>query len=149
MGLKLTIDQDFKQALLARDKLKAETLRSLRNAILNEEINQDARQNGLSDQDIINCLKTEARKRQEAANMYMQAGSTERANQELAEKAIIDQYLPEDMPEEEVRRLVDVVISESGTVTAKDMGKIISEVKKRSNNLANGALIAKIVKSKL
>lgn len=149
MSLKQTLDQDLKQALLGGDKLKSETLRVVKSTILNEEIARGKREEGLSDEEILGCLKKEAKKRQEAADLYEKAGSTERADKEKAEKQIIEAYLPAAMPESEVETLIDQAVSEHGEITQQTMGIIIGEVKKASNGAADGAVIAKLVKAKL
>jgi len=143
------IDKDLKQALLSGDKPKAETLRGLKSALLNEAIAQNARDSGLSDELIQKTLAKESKKRQEAADLYKQGGSAERAEQELAEKAIIDAYLPEQMGEAELAVIVDEEISKAGQPTTQDMGRIIGAVKARTAGQADGGLIAKLVKEKL
>src|SRR3954447_144609 len=96
------IEQDLKSALLAGDKAKTETLRNIKSALLNEAISQGARETGLSDDQIQKILARESKKRQEAADLYKQGGADDRASAELAEKTIIDAYLPEQMDEEQV-----------------------------------------------
>ena len=95
MSLKQVIDQDLKEALLAGDRLKADTLRMIKSVILNQEIAQNKRDSGLDDQEVIACLQKEAKKRQEASDLYIKAGSVERSKKELDEKKVIEAYLPE------------------------------------------------------
>lgn len=143
------IERELKTALLAGDKPKAETLRGLKSAILNEAIAQNARHTGLPDDQIQKILSKESKKRQEAADLYTQGGSAERASAELAEKAIIDAYLPEQLAESEVAKLVEQEIAAAGNPTMADMGKIIGVVKSKTGGQADGALIARLVKEKL
>jgi uncharacterized protein YqeY len=143
------IERDLKTALLAGDKAKAETLRGLKSAILNEAIAQNARDSGLSDEQIQKILARESKKRQEAAELYKQGSSEERASAELSEKAIIDAYLPEQMAEAEVAKIVGEEVAKAGSPTMQDMGKIIGAVKAKTAGQADGALIAKLVKEKL
>ncbi len=149
MGLKLQIDQDLKQALLSGQKEKAGTLRILKSSILNEEIATGARDQGLSEEAIQICLKKEAKKRQEAADLYTKVGSQDRADKELSEKAFIEVYLPKAMSEDEVSKLVDQAIASIGEVSPSTMGQIIGSVKKASAGSADGAVIARLVKEKL
>lgn len=149
MSLKAQIDNDLKQALLSGDKQKATTLRGLKSVILNEEIRLGERDNGLSDNAVIQCLQKESKKRQEAADLYIQAGSVERADQESAEKVIIDAYLPEQMSEEKIQQFVDAAIAKEADVSPALMGKIIGAVKAEAGPAADGAIIARIVKEKL
>jgi uncharacterized protein YqeY len=143
------IERDLKTALLAGDKTTAETLRGLKSAILNEAISQNARDSGLTDEQIQKILSKESKKRQEAADLYKQGGSEPRAQAELAEKTIIDGYLPEQMGEEQVAKIVDQQIAAAGSPTMQDMGKIIGSVRAQTGSQADGALIARLVKEKL
>ena len=143
------IEKDLKEALLAGDKAKVETLRGLKAAILNEAVAQNARDTGLADADIQKILAKESKKRQEAADLYKQGGSDERASQELAEKAIIDNYLPEQMDEAEIAKLADEAIAATGAAGMQDMGKVIAAVKAKTGGAADGSVIARIVKEKL
>lgn len=143
------IDQDLKQALLGGDKAKAETLRGLKSALLNEAIAQNARDSGLSDEQTQKVLARESKKRQEAADLYKQGGSAERAAAELAEKTTIDAYLPEQLSEAEIAKLVDEEINKAGSPGPQDMGRIIGAVRGRAGAAADGAAIARLVKEKL
>jgi uncharacterized protein YqeY len=143
------IEKDLKQALLAGDKPKAETPRGVKSALLNEMISQGARDSGLSDEQVQKILARESKKRQEAADLYKRGGSQERADAELAEKAIIDAYLPEQMSEEEIAKIVDEEIAKAGQVSLQDMGRIIGAVRDRTAGQADGSLIARLVKEKL
>ena len=143
------IDKDLKEALLGGDKAKAETLRNVKSALLNEAISQGARDTGLSDEQIQKILAKESKKRQEAADLYKQGGAQDRADAELAEKEIIDSYLPEQMSEDQVAQIVDQEIQKAGSPTMQDMGRIIGAVRGRAGSTADGGLIAKLVKEKL
>ena len=143
------IEKDLKEAMLSGDKQQAETLRGLKSAILNETINQNSRDTGLSDEQIQKILARESKKRREAADLYKQGGSDERADAELTEKAIIDGYLPEQMNESEIAQLVDQAISNTGAAGPQDMGKVIGAVKAQAAGSADGTLIARITKEKL
>jgi uncharacterized protein len=143
------IERDLKTALLAGDKAKTETLRGVKSALLNEVISQGARETGLSDDQIQKILARESKKRQEAADLYKQGGADDRAAAELAEKVIIDAYLPEQLGEAELVVLVDEEVAKAGSPTVQDMGRIIGAVRTRAGGTADGALIAKLVKEKL
>jgi uncharacterized protein YqeY len=147
--VKEQIDKDLKEALLAGDKPKVETLRGIKAAILNEEVAQNTRDSGLSDDQIQNILAKESKKRQEAADLYKQGGSPDRADAELAEKGIIDSYLPEQMSEEDIAKLADEAITATSASGIQDMGKVIGAVKAKAGNSADGSVIARIVKEKL
>lgn len=143
------IERDLKAALLSGDKRKAETLRGIKNALQYEAVAQGAQASGLGDGQIQKVLAREAKKRQEAADLYQKAGENERAAAELAEKEIIDGYLPEQMSEEELAKIVDEEIAKSGASTPAGMGKVIGAIKSRAGAQADGATIARLVKEKL
>jgi uncharacterized protein YqeY len=143
------IDKDLKRALLSGDKPKVETLRIIKSALLNEAISQGARETGLSDEQIQKILARESKKRQEAADLYQKGGAADRATAELAEKTIIDAYLPEQMDEEQVATIVDEEITKAGSPSMQDMGRIIGAVRAKTGGTADGALIARLVKEKL
>ncbi|MCA9343909.1 MAG: GatB/YqeY domain-containing protein [Candidatus Nomurabacteria bacterium] len=149
MSLKQVIDQDLKEALLAGDRLKADTLRMIKSVILNQEIAQNKRDSGLDDQEVIACLQKEAKKRQEASDLYIKAGSVERSKKELDEKKVIEAYLPEMMSDSELIELTRNIISKHGSASIQDMGVIIKSVKESSDGRADGARIASIVKDQL
>lgn len=143
------IEKDLKEALLSGNKAKVETLRNVKSALLNEAISQGARESGLPDEQAQKILARESKKRQEAADLYQKGGAPDRAAAELAEKAVIDSYLPEQMSEAEVEKIVDDEIAKAGQVSMQDMGRIIGAVRSRAGSSADGAMIAKLVKEKL
>jgi len=143
------IESDLKAALLAGDKSKVETLRGLKSAILNEAIAQGTKDSGLSEEQMQKVLARESKKRAEAADLYKKGGNNERAEAELAEKALIDGYLPEQVDESQITAAVDEEISKIEAPSISDMGKIIGAVKVKLGAAADGATIARIVKEKL
>jgi uncharacterized protein YqeY len=149
MNLKDKIDQDVKAALLGGDKERALTLRNIKAAILNEEVAKGIRDSGLPDDQIIAILQKEAKKRQESADLYIQGGNQEKASAELSEKKIIEEYLPAQLSEDEVKELIDVVETEQGAVTKETMGATIAAVKQKSGGAADGATIARLVRERI
>jgi hypothetical protein len=143
------IDSDLKAALLAGDKTKVETLRGLKSAILNETIALGAKDAGLTGEQIQKVLARESKKRAEAAELYKKGGSSERAEAELAEKAIIGAYLPAQVDESQIAVAVDEEISKFDSPALADMGKIIGAVKGKLGAGADGATIARLVREKL
>lgn len=144
--LKDTLNQDIKTALLGGDKLKAEVLKALKSAILYEEVALKVRDTGLPDDKILVVLAREAKKRAESAEIYKNAGHPDRADVELAEKAIIDEYLPKQLTDEELTQIVGDVIA---SMDNPQMGSVIGAVKAKVGTSADGGRIAATVKSKL
>lgn len=148
--IRAQLDDDIKAALLAGDKLRVETLRGLKTVVLYADVATKTRDSGGIDDDAITALLAkEAKKRQESADLYIQGGSTERADKELAEKKIIEEYLPQQLSDEELGKLVDEAVAATGATEAKDMGKVIGFVKAKAGNTADGAAIAKLVADRL
>lgn len=143
------IEQDLKQALLAGDSRRVSTLRGLKSVLLNVKVATGKRESGLSDEEVQPILSKEAKKRQESADLYVQGGDQARADAELAEKAIIDEYLPAQLSEAEVAGLVEEAIQATGATEQKDMGKVIGAVRAKAAGSADGALIARLAKEKL
>lgn len=139
----------LKQALLQRDSETATTLRGLKSVILNAEVAAGKRDTGLDNDEVVALLQKEAKKRQEAAAIYADAGDEARAAKELSEKDIIAQFLPEQLDETAVAQLVEGAIAELGASTMQDMGKVIGAVKAKAGAAADGGVIARIVKEKL
>ncbi len=147
--IKQKLTDDIKTAMLAGDSLRLECLRGLKSAILYAEVAAGKRDEGLSDDEIVTLFAKEAKKRQESADLYIQGGSQDRADKELSEKAIIEEYLPEQMSEDDIAQIIDAVIAESGASGMQAMGQVIGLVKQRSGNAADGSVIARLVKEKL
>lgn len=147
--LEQTLEQDIKAAMLAKDSAKVTILRGLKSVILNAKVAQGKRESGLTDEEVLPILAKEAKKRQESADIYKQAGDQARADQELLEKSIIETYLPAQLSETDIAAIIDTVISEQSINGPLQMGQVIGEVKKRTQGSADGALIAQLVKQKL
>jgi uncharacterized protein YqeY len=149
MMIKQQIDTDLKAAMLSGDKTLATTLRGLKSVILYAEVAAGKREEGLDGTVITDLLAKEAKKRQESADLYQRGGSQERAQAELAEKKVIERYLPAQLSDEELITLVDQAIVEVGANGPQAMGQVIGKVKQASKGQADGARIARLVKERL
>ena len=147
--LKQKIEQDLKDALLSGDKQRATTLRSLKSAILYAEVAKGSREQGLGDEEVVPILVKAAKQRQESADLYVQGGSQQRADAELAEKTLIESYLPKQLSDDELRALVAEAIATAGEPSPQAMGAIIASVKQKTQGAAEGARIAQLVKEGL
>jgi len=137
------INQDLKQAMLARETAKVDTLKMIKTAIQMAGIEAKG---DLSEDQIIAVLKKESKKRAESAEMFAKGGNETKAADELAEKALIDAYLPEQMSEEKIAEIVDGVIAEVGK---DNMGQVMGAVMKQVAGQADGGVVSKIVREKL
>lgn len=147
--LEQQLEQDIKAAMLAKQADKVTTLRGLKAAILSVKVAQGTRGEDMPDDQVITLLSKEAKKRQESADLYLQGGNQPKADAELAEKAIIEAYLPEQMDEADILACVDDVIAELEAKDIKAMGQVIGMVKKKVGAAADGAVVARLVKQRL
>jgi len=147
--LEKRIEQDLKTALLAGDRLRIDTLRSIKSALLYFKVEKGKRDSGLSVEEEIAVLARESKKRTESADLYIQGGNQEKAATELAEKKIVDQYLPEQLSEDELLKIIVATIKELNVHDQSAMGKVIATVKQKTGGAANGGLIARLVKENL
>lgn len=149
MPLKDKIQDDTKAALLGGDRFVGDTLRNLKAAILNEEVAQGKRDEGLSDEEIEKIIAREVKKRNESITIYETNGRPELAENERKEAEIIARYLPVQMSEDELRAIIETKITELGVSGPQAMGQVIGAVKQQVGNSADGALVARIVKDTL
>ncbi len=147
--LKKQIDQDLKSAMLARDSQLVTTLRGLKSAILYAEVAAGKREQGLDEGELVSLLQKEAKKRQESADLYAQGGNKEKEQAELAEKEVIEGYLPKQLTDEELRQVVNRVVDTINEEGPSALGRAIGQVKKEVGARADGARIAQIVKEEL
>jgi uncharacterized protein YqeY len=147
--LEQRLEDEIKTALLAGEKDKVTTLRTLKASLLSYKVAEGKRDSGITDDEVIAIFSKEAKKRQESADLYVQGGNQAKADAELSEKALIETYLPAQLSEEEVGKLVDEAIAATGASSTQDMGKVIGMVRGKAGASADGGLIARLVKEKL
>lgn len=141
-----TINQDLKKAMLDRDELTLSVLRMLKSALKNTEISVG---HELENLEVIAVLEKQAKQRRDSAEQYKNGGREELASKELNELQIIEKYLPQKMSKQDLDKVVCEVISELGTCTASDMGKIIKLVMGKTQGTADGRMVSEVVKEKI
>ena len=148
MALADTIQSDLTTAMKARDAETVSTLRMVMAAVKNARV--AAGQSGdVTDEQTLELLTREAKKRNEAAEAYDAAGRSELAAKERSELAIIQRYLPEQLDEATLRTLVDQAITETGADSASDLGRVMSAVMPKVKGRADGKVINAIVRERL
>ncbi|MDO8601499.1 MAG: GatB/YqeY domain-containing protein [bacterium] len=154
MSLKEKIHQDLIEALKSKEELKTSVLRLLSSSILNKE--KDKRYKSgkaedvlLTDEEIIDVISSESKKRKEAIELYQKGGRPELAKKEKEEMEILQKYLPEQLGEEEIRKLVKEAVAKTGAKEQKDMGKVMAELMPKVKGKSDGSLVSKIVKESL
>lgn len=149
MSLKKQIEADLKIALLGGDRFASETLRGLKASILDEEVASGKREEGLADEVIERIVVREVKKRNESASIYQANDRLDLAEAEKKEIDVISKYLPSQMSQDELAGVVRAKISELGTTSPKDIGRVIGAIKKELGNKADGTMLATIVKEQL
>lgn len=150
MSLKKRITDDAITALKSGDRLVSETLQSLKSVILNQEIFLGKRDVGLADIEVEKIVAQEVKKRKEASELYLKANRPELSDKELSESLVLEKYLPKQLNEVDIDRLIDQIVeSEKIELVISNMGRIIGAVKKLAGNSAEGSLISKIVSNKI
>ncbi|MEM6610808.1 MAG: GatB/YqeY domain-containing protein [Cyanobacteria bacterium P01_C01_bin.72] len=150
MGLKEQIGEDIKSAMKAKDKVRLQTVRGIKKAILEKEV--ELRPQGveaLSKEQEIELLSQQAKQRRDSIEQFKNAGRDDLAEKESQELAIIETYLPAQASDEEVEKIVDELIAAAGATTMKDLGKVMGPAMKQLKGKADGKKIQELVKSKL
>jgi len=144
------IQTDLKNAQLLKDEVKVSTLRLLLSEIRNKEIAQGGPPaGGLSDEDIISVVQRETKKRKEAAEGFRSGGREDSAIKEEAEALILESYLPVQLSNEELTKVVSDTINELGATGMADLGKVIGMVMGKVKGKADGGAVSSLVKEKL
>ena len=148
MNLFDTISGDIKAAMLARDKVRLETLRGVKKEFLEAKTAKGG-DGELSDDAAMKILLKMHKQRKESAAIFSQQNRQDLAENELAEAAIIEEYLPKQMTEEELTAALKEIIAQTGASSAKDMGKVMGVATKQLAGKAEGKAISAKVKELL
>ncbi|MCK5452904.1 MAG: GatB/YqeY domain-containing protein [Calditrichia bacterium] len=146
MSIQSKLLEDMKAALKSGDKIRLETIRGLRSELKNSEIKKG---DALSPDDEIQVLMTASKRRKESIEQFKAGQRFDRAEEEQKELDIIQEYLPQQMTEQEITLLVDAVITESSASSGSDMGKVMGKIMPQVKGRADGKMIQKIVQQKL
>src|SRR3989344_2732951 len=150
--LKEKLQSDQKDALRAGDAKKRMTLGMVLNSIKNRELDKRAKTGQvveLSDEEVLEAVASEVKKRKESIESFKSAGREELAQSEKEELEMLMGYMPEQMLEDAIREEVKKTIAETGAKDIKDMGKVIGAVMAKVKGKAEGGLVSKIVKEEL
>ena len=147
-ALKEELQSDLNGAIKSRNTVVAETIRMVLSAITNEEVAGKEKRE-LSDAEVITVLTREAKKRREAAEAFENGGRADRAAAERAEGEVIASYLPEQLSEDEIKKLISETIAAVGAAGPADMGKVMGSLKAKVAGKADGALVSSLVKEAL
>lgn len=160
MTLKEKIKEDTKKAMIGKDVLKVSVLRMVAAAVSNKEKDKRGKlaketmedletKSLLTDEEILEVLVSEAKKRGDSIEQYEKGGRQDLVDQEKKELEILRTYLPEQMSEEEIRKIVKEKIAETGVNGPKEMGKLMAALMPLVKGKADGKLVSKIVQEEL
>lgn len=146
MNLKEKIDNDLKDALKGNDTLKLSVLRLIKTAIKNLEIEK---RKELSEEDLIQVIEKQAKQRRDSIDQYEKAGRNDLADKEKNELAIIDEYLPEKLTQEEVENAISKIIATLSEEEKKNTGRVMGACMKELKGKADPSLVSKVIREKL
>ena len=164
MALKQKIQEDFKKFLKGKKEIEVSTLRMLKAAIFNREkekrykLSQQKpdlkekeleKESQLTDEEIVQVIFSEIKKRKESILLFEKGKREDLVEKEKEEIKILERYLPEQMPEEEIKKIASQVIKEIGATEPRDMGKVMANLMSKLKGKADGSLVSKIVKELL
>jgi len=148
MGLKEKLQADLTEAIRGRDEVKSGTIRMLLSAITNEEVAGKAAK-VLTDAEIITVLSRETKKRREAVEAFTAAKRDDLANKEKAEAVVIAQYLPEQLSEAEIKKMIAEAIAETNAAGPAGMGLVMKVLQPKIAGKADGGVVSALVKAAL
>jgi len=147
MSLQTQVMTKLKEAMKAKDKVALESLRAIKSALLLAQTSGDAKE--LSQEDEIKLVQKLVKQRKDSATLYKEQGRDDLADPELAQVAILEQFLPEQMSEEDLKTVIATIIEKVGASSMKDMGKVMGMASKQLAGKADGKAISNVVKALL
>jgi len=140
-------NEKLKEALKAGDKVKISTIRLVISEIKNRKIAEKAEE--LDDDKVTGIIQKKARQHKESIEQFKKADREDLVKKESEELAILEEYLPEQISEEELEKIVSKSIAQTGATSMKDMGAVMKDVMSRTQGQADGKAVSEIVKKKL
>ena len=141
------IESDFKEALKQRNEIKVSTLRMLKAAIKNKEI--EKRVKSLDEQDVVDTIQKQVKQRKDSMTEFEKAKRMDLVEKEKKEALILEQYLPQQLSEQELTSIIREAINTSGAKTKNDMGRLMKELMPKVKGRADGKEVNRLVSSML
>src|SRR5262245_1411138 len=146
MSLIARLEDELKQAMVARDEPRRDTLRLILSSLRSAE---KELQRPLHDEEELQVLQRERKKRIEAADAFRSAGREEQADAEEAELEVLEEFMPEPLAEEEREEIVDDAIAGTGATSLRDLGRVMADVMPQIAGRADGSAVSQLVREKL
>jgi uncharacterized protein len=140
------IEDELKAAMRERDDIRRDALRLILTSLRSAE---KELQRPLSEQEELQVLQRERKRRHEAAEAFREGGSEERAETEEAELAVLEEFMPEPLSEEELEAIIDDAIAENGATSMRDLGRVMADVMPQVAGRADGGVVSQLVREKL
>lgn len=147
--LKQKLRDELKQSMLARNELRTSVLRMLLSAINYYEIQKGGAGYEATDEDVLAVIQKEAKQRKDSIEEFKKAARQELADKETKELEMLQAYLPQQMEEEEIKKLVIEVIKDANAKNMQDIGKVMGILMPKVKGKADGSLVSKIVREQL
>ena len=146
MSLIKELESELEQAMKERDAVRRDTLRLILSSLRSAE---KELQRPLHDEEELQVLQRERKKRIEAADAFRSAGREEKAEAEEAELEVLEEFMPEPLSEEELEEIVDDAIAETGATSLRDLGRVMADVMPQIAGRADGSAVSQLVREKL
>ncbi len=146
MSLIVRIQEELSKAMRDRDAERRDTLRLILSSLQSA---QKELQRELQDQEELQVLQRERKRRSEAAEAFRTGGAEDRAEQEDRELAVIEEFMPEQLSEEELESIIDDVLAECGATSMRDLGRVMADVMRQVAGRAEGSQVSQLVREKL
>ena len=146
MGLEERLVEEMKQAMKSNDKVKLSTIRMIRSAVKNKEIDQ---RKPLDDEAILRVIQGMVKKSEESIEQFKAGGRMDLVEKETKEIEIMKSYLPQPLSREEVLKVIDQTIEETKASSLRDLGKVMKTVMPKLGGKVDGALVNQLVKERL
>lgn len=147
--LKQKLRDELKQSMLARDATKTSVLRMLLSAITYYEINKGGAGYEATDENVLSVIQSQVKQRKDSIEQFEKAGRKDLADKEKMELALLAEYMPKQLNEEEISKLVQDAINETHATSPQDMGKVMAFLMPKIKGKADGSLVSTIVKEQL
>lgn len=141
------IFNDYRQAMKSKDALRSSALSFLRSQMMNAAI--EKRKKNLDDAEVIAVIKKQVKQRQDSIEQFKKGNRLDLVEKETGELEILQSYLPAQMSEEEINKVIDEVVVQIGAAGIKDMGKVMKEALARIGGQADGKVVSDLVKARL
>ncbi|HYK08142.1 MAG TPA: GatB/YqeY domain-containing protein [Candidatus Eisenbacteria bacterium] len=147
--LKDELKDQLKTSMLAKNELKTQVVRFILSGITYYEINKGGAGYEATDEDVMAVIHKEVKQRHDSIEQFEKAGREDLVAKEKAELAILETYLPEQMGEEEVKKLVEEAVASTGATTPQDMGKVMGALMPKVKGKADGGMVSRLVREAL